>query len=96
MWFKAVGGINSAEFAITRELARIKSRFLPIMLGQNIEWRGWLTSEAPGHRLDEAWNLHDWEAAAASLAALQIESIPIADILLAAGCRDVRDLNLQR
>jgi hypothetical protein len=90
VWFKAVGGINSAEFAITRELARIKSRFLPIMLGQNIEWRGWLTSEAPGHRLDETWNLRDWEAAAASLAALQIESIPIADILLAAGCRDVR------
>jgi serine/threonine protein kinase len=51
-------------------------------------------SEVCGRRLDEAWDLHDWEAAAASLAAFQIESITIADVLLVAGCSDVQDSQL--
>jgi hypothetical protein len=90
IWFKAVGGPNSREYAITRLLTEFASPFLPEILGTRDDWRGWLSLEAIGQHLDQVWDLASWQSAARSLAQLQLTSLPNADSLLTAGTKDLR------
>lgn len=90
VWFKAVGAPNLREYAITLELAKLSSKHLPLLIASEPRWHGWLMSEAAGKPLDEKVDLNGWKIVARSLATLQIQSIPENELLLAAGCGDLR------
>lgn len=90
VWFKAVGGSNLREYAITTALSELHSKYLPEILGTHADWRCWLMLDGNGKHLDEVWELGHWERAAASLAELQIESLQHCELLLAAGCENLR------
>jgi hypothetical protein len=90
VWFKAVGEPNVRECAITLELAARLPQYLPTILASRPEWHAWLSLEAEGEGLSESADVTKWPRAAASLAELQICSIPQVSRILAAGARDTR------
>jgi hypothetical protein len=90
VWFKAVGEPNVRECAITLELAATLPQYLPTILASRPEWHAWLSLEAEGEALSESADVTKWQRAAASLAELQISSIPHVSGILAAGARDTR------
>jgi hypothetical protein len=94
VWFKAVGEPNVREFAITVELAAMLPRYVPTILASRPKWHAWLSLEAQGEALSESADVTKWQTAAASLAELQISSVPHVARLLAAGARDMRISNL--
>ena len=89
MWFKAVGEPNTKEFPITCILAQLFPSYVPGVLATRPDWNGWLTREVVGKLLCEVQEDALWEAAAAALAGLQIESIDHGARILAAGVRDL-------
>ena len=89
VWFKAVGEANSREFPITLALAQLCPARLPKILASNPEWNAWLAEEASGVCLSARPDQRLWEDVAASLAHLQILSIPVTDVLRTAGARDL-------
>jgi hypothetical protein len=90
VWFKAVGVPNQREYSITLTLARDFSRFVPEIIATKPDCNGWLSREAEGPLLHERSELASWEAVAADLAELQIDSLGRGSHLLAAGARDLR------
>jgi Phosphotransferase enzyme family len=90
VWFKAAGGANQKEYAISSALAEIRSPHLPEFLAFHPGWHAWLMVEAEGRDLDEALELGTWQQAAKSLACLQLDSLSLSSSLLAAGCKDLR------
>ncbi|MBI3476434.1 MAG: phosphotransferase [Acidobacteria bacterium] len=90
VWFKAVGEPNLREFSISAALAKLFPGFVPTVIAPHAAWHGWLTTEFPGSTLDEASDSSAWERAAHALAELQIVSVGHTDLLLDAGCRDLR------
>lgn len=95
VWFKAVGAPNLREFSITSHLAELRSAQIPELIGRHPESKGWLMLDGKGVHLDEVWELNTWQRAASSLAALQIESLPHGEALIAAGCHDLRMSSLR-
>jgi len=75
VWFKAVGEPNERECPITLALTRLLPNYIPRILAARPDWNGWLMSEAEGINLGETTDRSLWEAAAAALANLQVESI---------------------
>jgi hypothetical protein len=94
VWFKAVGEPNLREFPISVALSRLFPGFVAAVIAINPAWHGWLTTEFPGSTLDHAPDAFAWERAAETLAKLQIASLGKTDLLLAAGCRDLRITSL--
>lgn len=94
LWFKAVGEPNLREYAITITLARLQSPHVPEIIAAHSVWHGWLMREARGCHLDETSDPQHWKRVACSLAELQVASISISDDLLAAGCKDLRPVQL--
>lgn len=90
VWFKAVGAPNQREYPVTLALACLFPRFLPQIIATRPEWNGWLALEAQGPLLYESSVLASWEAAAADLAELQIQSLGRSLHLLDPGARDLR------
>jgi hypothetical protein len=90
VWFKAVGEPNLREFGISLALAKLFPGFVPTVIAPHPAWHGWLTTEFPGSTLDEVSDSCAWERAAHTLAELQIASIRKTNLLLEAGCRDLR------
>lgn len=90
VWFKAVGEPNEREFPITLALAQLLPNYIPQILGARPDWNGWLMSEAEGTNLGETTDRSLWEAAAAALANLQVESIQRQRELVDCGARDLR------
>ena len=89
-WFKAVGDPNEREFPITLTVARLFPQYAPEILSTFPEWYGWLMGEAEGTNLDETTDPLLWQAAAAALANLQIESIPTYGELADCGAHDLK------
>jgi hypothetical protein len=89
-WFKAVGAPNQHEYPLTMALARSFPRFLPEILATRPQLNGWLAREAEGFLLQELSGLSSWEAAATSLAELQIASLGGSLQFLDPGARDLR------
>ena len=94
VWFKAVGKPNQREFPITLTLARLFPDYVPQCLAARPTWNGWLMSEAEGTQLDDATDPSLWEATAATLANLQVESIHSHLELLGCGAHDLRIKNI--
>jgi hypothetical protein len=90
VWFKAVGEPNLREFGISVRLASLFPGFVPAAVANRPAWHGWLTTEFSGSTLDQVPDSYAWERAAHNLAELQIASIRKTDLLLEAGCRDLR------
>jgi hypothetical protein len=90
VWFKAVGEPNLREFPITLELARLFPNYLPELIGNRPEWNGWLSFSAGGSNLSDTREIGSWEAAATSLARLQIASISKVEPILHAGAHDLK------
>ncbi len=90
VWFKAVGDPNKREFPITLTVARLFPQYAPEILSTIPEWNGWLMCEAEGTNLDEATDPLLWQAAAAALANLQIESIHSLQDLADCGAHDLK------
>ncbi len=93
-WFKAVGEPNQREFPITRTLAGLFPDYVPPIVAERPDWNGWLTKQAEGTNLDETQECALWEAAAAALAEIQIESIGHREQILASGAHDLRTESL--
>ena len=94
LWFKAVGEPNLKEYAITNTLARLQSPHVPEIIATHSVWHGWLMREAHGCHLDETSDPEHWKRVASSLAELQVASISMSGDLLAAGCKDLRPMQL--
>jgi hypothetical protein len=94
VWFKAVGDPNLREFPISVALSILFPCFVPALIATHPPWHGWLTTEIPGSTLDEVPDGGAWERAAETLARLQISSLEKTDLLLEAGCRDLRIASL--
>ena len=90
VWFKAVGDPNEREFPITLTVATLFPQYAPEILDTFPEWNGWLMCEAEGTNLDETTDPLLWQAAAAALANLQIESIPTCGELADYGAHDLK------
>lgn len=90
VWFKAVGEPNVREWGVTLALSRTCPQFLPSILASKRHWNAWLSSDATGESLVTKGGIDHWEAAASSLANLQIQSMNDSEHLLKAGARDVR------
>jgi len=90
VWFKATGEPNTRELPISVALDRLFPNCVPRILGVHPNWNAWLCDEAPGQTLDNFRGVRAWAIAATSLAKLQIASIPKTNILLEAGCQDLR------
>jgi hypothetical protein len=90
VWFKAIGKPNLREFPITLALARFFPQYVPPILGARPEWNGWLSLEVEGTNLGETQDAQYWNAAASTLAKLQIESIGRSKVLIGSGARDLR------
>jgi len=88
-WFKAVGGPTTREFFITRQLSSRYPSFLPVCIAHRADWNAWLTEEAQGQDLFHCPE-SAWRRAAASLAEMQISSLPGAADILSCGAHDVR------
>ncbi len=96
LWFKAVGEPNLREFPISVTLSQLFPDFVPAVVATHAKWHGWLTTEFPGTALSELPVGKDYECAAATLAQLQTASLDKTDLLLAAGCMDLRVSSLLR
>jgi hypothetical protein len=94
VWFKAVGEPNRSEFPITCTLASLFPAYLPVIIGEYPACDGWLAEEVKGANLAESHEVRDWESAAHSLAALQLESLGKSAPLLAAGAHDLTTTTL--
>ena len=94
VWFKAVGAPNTREFPITLALARVCPAYIPTVLASKNEWNAWLAKEAPGNSLSSNADIRLWESAAASLAHLQILTLPAAQEICKAGARNLRPSGL--
>lgn len=93
LYFKAVPPYFASEPVFGRLLAELHPNHVPPILAASAE-DGWiLMSDFNGSPLDEATDLDHWCEALAFYARMQIESIPEAEALLAAGVRD-RRLNI--
>lgn len=90
VWFKAVGDPNEREFPITVTVARLFPQYAPEILDTFPEWNGWLMCEAEGTNLDETTDPLPWQAAAAAVANLQIESIHSLQDLADCGAHDLK------
>ena len=90
VWFKAVGDPNEREFPTTLAVNRLFPQFTPEILSTFPEWNGWLMCEAEGTNLDETADPLLWQAAAAALAKLQIESIPTHGEIADCGAHDLK------
>ena len=90
VWFKATGEPNSHELPVTLALAKLFPHFVPRILGVHRAWNGWLSAGVPGVPLDEITDCLAWEAAARTLAELQIASIEKGAELLKAQFKDLR------
>jgi Phosphotransferase enzyme family len=90
VWFKAVGAPNRREFPITLTLARLFPNYLPAILAVRSAWNGWLMSEVQGTDLGDTTDSSLWEAAAAAMARVQVESIKSQQQLRRSGARDLR------
>jgi hypothetical protein len=90
VWFKAAGDPAERELQITRCLSRRFPAFLPEMIAEHHDSRGWLSKEVPGIHPDDASPGGTWVAAATALAELQIASLGQTLHLDEAGCCDVR------
>jgi hypothetical protein len=90
IWFKAVGKPNRREFKITVQLAQQFPRHVAKVLGVRPDWNGWLSPEIEGISLAETRELARWEASAADLARLQVESIGKVRPVEQLGARDFR------
>lgn len=95
VWFKAVAASGVREFRITRRLAELDLPCLAPLLAVREDWNAWLASDCTGQELDGNAGLGAWKAAARGLARLQRASMPHAESLLAAGCRDLRASTLR-
>jgi hypothetical protein len=94
LWFKAVGEPNLREFPISVTLSRLFPGLVPTVLATRPAWHGWLATEFSGRSLDECPDASVCEGAAETLAELQIASMDKVDLLLEAGCRDLRATRL--
>jgi hypothetical protein len=90
LWFKAVGEPNLQEYSITLKLASSFPGFVPHIVASRPDWNGWLALEAEGGTLDATSPEGSWEAAAETLALLQVSSIGRRFELIQAGCKDLR------
>jgi hypothetical protein len=90
VWFKAAGGPNRHELAVTGCLARLFPGYVPELLGVHAAWNGWLMREIPGRTLDHSDDISPWLQTAAALARLQVQSIGKQTELLDAACLDLR------
>jgi len=90
VWFKAVGEPNLREFTITMKLAELCPSYLPELLATHHGWHGWLALDANGQHLDETWDIQFWKIAVRSLAEMQLQTIGESNVLIAAGCSDLR------
>lgn len=88
IWFKAVGEPNRREFKITVQLAQQFPRHVAKVLATRPDWNGWLSPEIEGINLAETRELARWEASAADLARLQVESIGKVRLVEQLGARD--------
>jgi hypothetical protein len=94
VWFKAVGTPNRHEFGITLKLAELLPNYLPKIIGTRADWNGWLAFEVEGTTLADTQEINAWEEAAATLARLQIDYIPNANKIAAAGAHDLSGTTL--
>jgi hypothetical protein len=90
VWFKAVGEPNEREFPVMLALARLLPNYIPQILAARHDWNGWLMSEVEGTQLGDTTDRSLWEAAAATLANLQVESIHSQQELVDCGAHDLR------
>src|SRR6185437_8895975 len=74
VWFKAVGEPNLREFPITLALGNLCPMRIPQILGVRPACNGWISLEAAGLSLREFRSVAQWQAIAAELAQLQIDS----------------------
>ena len=94
VWFKAVGEPNTREFLVTLTLARACPEYLPRILAENGDWNAWLAAEASGPCLSSSRDTELWEKTAASLAHLQLLTLPRLAELSSSGARDLRAVRL--
>jgi Phosphotransferase enzyme family len=94
LWFKAVGEPHLHEYSVTRKLATMFPEFVPQIVGFRPDWNAWLTLESEGLPLDDTSRSTRWEAAAETLALLQVGSLGRRFELLEAGCKDLRPCRL--
>jgi|SRR5215470_15823142 len=85
VWFKATGGPNQRELAITKRLSALFPKFMPAIVSVHHDWNAWLTTEAHGESLDSGRNPEAWCNAASSLAELQVASIGHTSSILGSG-----------
>jgi hypothetical protein len=95
VWFKATGEPNARELPISVALDRLFPNSVPSILAVHPNWNAWLCEEAPGETLDNFRSVGTWAFAATSLAKLQIASVPRSDLLVEAGCQDLRFQQLE-
>ncbi|HEY1730382.1 MAG TPA: hypothetical protein VGG15_01450 [Terriglobales bacterium] len=96
VWFKAVGELHGSELPVTALLAQRIPGYATTILATRPECNGWLSLEAPGASLAENPSSEAWLAAAAALADLQLQALPLCDQLLGSGARDLRSARLGR
>ena len=87
-WFKAVGEPAVREFEITRYLKRKFPAFLPEIVAERADCKGWLSKEFLGIHPDETSPDTIWITVATALAELQVASIGQTLHLSEAGCFD--------
>jgi len=90
VWFKATGGPNQRELAITKHLSALFPKFMPEIVSVRSDWNAWLTNQVAGTSLDCARDLDAWCCAASSLAELQVASVGHTSSILRAGAHNTR------
>lgn len=89
VWFKAVGEPNTREYLVTLTLARVCPEHVPKLLATRHEWNAWLAEDVAGVSLASHTELSQWDSAARSLAALQMQTLPVTRELSRAGARNL-------
>jgi hypothetical protein len=88
-WLKATGHPNQHELGVTLCLSELCSEHLPRLIAVHPEWNAWIMEDG-GQPLPERPPDRALEAAAESLAAMQIKTIHSTDLLLKVGAFDQR------
>jgi hypothetical protein len=88
-WLKATGHPNQHEYRVTLCLAELCPEHLPRLIAAHPRWNAWIMEDA-GQPLPERPAPRTLEAAAQSLATMQIKTIHCTDLLLEVGAFDQR------
>jgi hypothetical protein len=94
-WLKAAGVPNEHELAITLHLSELCPDFLPKIVAVQPEWKAWVTEDA-GEALSLLAEPGILVETMRNFLSLQVKTIGVIDVLLAAGASDQRNPRLLR